>query len=123
MNRQSKLVLVFSLLGIVLVSVYARARGEGITALIPYLVGPPLFLFVGVSVARNALRQLGPPTIATVFRMFACWTVIVLAYEMTLRGGEEVRAGAFAARVFLLAGGVTAPYAVAGLVRRIAPSR
>ncbi len=123
MNRQSKLVFCLSGLGLLLITIYARARGEGIAAVIPYLVGPPLFLFVGVSVARNALRQMGPPTAGTVFQMFAFWTVVVLAYEMALRGSEVVRAGAFAARVLLLAGGVTAPYAVAGLARRLLPNR
>ena len=119
MTSHPRFVLSLLAAGLVLVALYVRAGGEGLAAAIPWIVLPPLVAFVGVSVARNALRQLGPPTPGSVFQVFAFWTVIVLAYEIALKPDADVRVGAFVARVFLVALGVTMPYALSGVARRL----
>lgn len=118
--RLSPVLLVLLLAGLLLVAIYVRAGGSGVTSVIPWIVLPPLLLFVGVQIARGARRQLGPPTPGTVIQVFGFWTVIVLVYELAMRADEGVFVGGFTARVLLVAAAVTLPYALSPLARRIA---
>jgi hypothetical protein len=119
MNARLRLTLALLAAGLLLVSVYVRTGGAGISSVIPWAILPPLVAYVGVEIARNALRQMGPPTLGTVFHVFAFWTVIVLAYQIALRSEDDVRVGEFVARVFIVSLCVTLPYALAGLARRL----
>lgn len=120
MNTRLRLFLALAAAGLLLVWIYVRAGGEGLAAAIPWIVLPPLVLYVGVEIARGALRQLGPPSPGTVFQVFAFWTVIVLAYQLALKSEDDVRVGPFVARVFLVALAVTLPYALASAASRLA---
>lgn len=119
MNTRLRLVLALAAAGLLLVSIYVRAGGLGFAAAIPWILLPPLVLYVGVEIARGALRQLGPPTPGTVFSVFAFWTVIVLAYQLALKSEDDVRVGPFVARVFLVSLAVTLPYGLASVASRL----